>query len=144
MTERDRVDEAAAHSGRGDELERRAKDAFDRSAAALDAETRSRLTQARHRALEELPSASRRRRWQWVLAPAGALAAAAIVAVLVLGPSGSNNGVSDAGLQQAVALGDLELLLGDEDLEMYDEEIEFYAWLEEQPEFTPPAGDGVG
>jgi hypothetical protein len=46
---------------------------------------------------------------------------------------------------QAASLGDLELLLGAEDLEMLDEEIEFYAWLEQQPEFTPVEnGDGVG
>ena len=124
------------------ELERRAKEAFDRSTAELDAATRSRLTQARYRALEELPGAGKRRAWQWSL-PAGAVAAAALVAVLVLQP---NNPASDRGLREAGALADLDLLLGDEDIEMYDEEIEFYAWLEEQPEFTPPAatGDGVG
>ena len=73
--------------------------------------------------------------------PVGAVAAAALVAVLVLDP----NNARDPG-PQVTALADLEILLGEEDLEMYDEEIEFYAWLEEQPEFTPPAGtgDGVG
>ena len=147
MTERQRVDGTAADSNRDGDLERRAKEAFDRSAAALDASTRSRLTQARHRALEELPSAGKRRGWQWILVPAGGVAAAGLVAVLVLGPNDptSDAGTSDAGLQQAVALGDLDILLGDEDLAMYDEDIEFYAWLEEQPELTPPAaGDGVG
>ena len=74
--------------------------------------------------------------------PAGAVAAAALVAVLVLDP---NNPGARREPAQVAALADLEILLGEEDLEMYDEEIEFYAWLEEQPEFTPPAaGDGVG
>lgn len=121
------------------DFERRAKEAFDRSAAGLDAATRSRLTQARHRALAELPNAGARRRWRWSLVPAGAVAAAALVAVLMLQP---NDRVTDAGLRQFDSLADLEILLGEEDLEMLDEEIEFYAWLEEQPEFTPPAAAG--
>ena len=109
---------------------------FDDSVAALDAATRSRLTQARHRALEERPSR----------APRLALVARA-------GGNGGRDGArrlvrvwqsppaSDA--VQAAALGDLEILLGEEDLEMLDEELEFYGWLEEQPEFAN-AGDSVG
>jgi hypothetical protein len=121
------------------DVERRTKRIFDESVAGIDGATRSRLTQARHRALQELKPAGLRLRWQ--LYPVGALAAAAIAAFLLFG-----QGVKpDAGLQ-ADSLDDLEILLGDEDLEMLDEEIEFYAWLEEQPELTAPAatGDGVG
>jgi hypothetical protein len=138
----DRMGEKGGDPNLDGAFERRAKEAFDRSAAELDASTRSRLTQARHRALAELPKTGRRRGWQSWLVPAGAVAAAALVAVLVLDP---RHPASDGGPQVA-ALADLEILLGEEDLEMYDEEIEFYAWLEEQPEFTPPAatGDGVG
>ena len=41
---------------------------------------------------------------------------------------------------------DLEILLGKEDLAMLDDDIDFYSWLEDQPDFAPPAanGDGVG
>jgi hypothetical protein len=120
----------------GSELERRTKRAFDESVAGLDAATRSRLTQARHRALEELPQ--RRASWRSGLLPAGALAATALVAWLVV--------VQPPPPQQAVReapLADLEILLGEEDLEMLDEELEFYGWLEEQPEFSR-AGDSVG
>jgi hypothetical protein len=139
----ERIDEHARDTNPDGEFERRAKEGFDRSTAAIDAATRSRLTQARHRALEELPKARSRRRWQPWFVPAGAVAAAALVTVVMLRPE---NPATDAGLQAAVALDDLEILLGEEDLEMYDEEIEFYAWLEEQPEFAPAdaAGDGVG
>jgi hypothetical protein len=124
-------------------FERRAKEAFERSVQGLDAATRSRLTQARHRAIEELEGGGLRRGWRRSLLPAGALAAAALVAVLVLRPG---DPAGEPGIEQAAAVGDLEILLGDEDLEMYDEDIEFYAWLEEQPELAPPAaaGDGVG
>lgn len=120
------------------DLVRRAKEAFDRSAGDLDAATRSRLTQARHRALDELPKPGTRRGWQWSLLPASAVAAAAVV---MLQP-----GTKAPRLPPTATYADLEILLGEEDLQMYDEEIEFYAWLEEQPEFTPPAatGDGVG
>jgi hypothetical protein len=117
-------------------FEKRTKQTFDTSVAGLDAATRSRLNRARQHALEEL-AAPRRRGWQWTLAPAGALAAAAAVAWLVLSPQPP---VTDV---QVATLGDLEILLGEEDLEMLDEEIDFYGWLEEQPEFAN-AGDSVG
>ncbi len=117
------------------DFERRAKRAFDDSVAVLDAPTRSRLTQARYRALEER-APRRDRGWRSALVPAGAIAAAALVAWLVVWQSPPPS--EDV---HAAALGDLEILLGEEDLEMLDEELEFYGWLEEQPEF---ADDSVG
>jgi len=129
------------------DLERRAKRAFDDSVGAIDAATRSRLTQARYRALQEL-APGRRSGWLgWLrlpmrpLAPAGALAAVALAALLLMW---RGEPPPDARLDAAVA--DLDILLGDEDLEMLDEDLEFYAWLEEQPELNAPpaAGDGVG
>ncbi len=118
------------------ELERRTKRLFDDSVAALDAATRSRLTQARHRALEARSSS--RAGWRWSLVPAGAVAAMAVVAWFIAwqGPSASDS-------MQAASLNDLEILLGEEDIEMLDEELEFYGWLEEQPEFAA-AEDSVG
>jgi hypothetical protein len=120
----------------GSDFERRTKRAFDQSVAALDAATRSRLTQARHRALDGLPQ--RHMGWRSGLLPSGALAATALVAWLVV--------LQRPPPQEAVRaapLADLEILLGEEDLEMLDEELEFYGWLEEQPEFSR-AGDSVG
>ena len=110
-------------------LERRAKRAFDDSVAALDAETRSKLTQARYRALEE-QAATRDRGWRSSLVPAGTVAATALVAWLVVWTTPVTDPV------QTESLGDLEILLGEEDLEMLDEELEFYGWLEAQPEFA--------
>jgi hypothetical protein len=122
----------------GSAFERHTKRMFDDSVAALDGATRSRLTQARHRALAERgrkPSFVPR----FVLVPAGTLAVAALVAWLTLWqtpqPAATN--------LQATSLGDLEILLAEEDLEMLDEELEFYGWLEDQPEFAD-AVDGVG
>ena len=112
-------------------LRARAKRAFDDSVAALDAATRSRLTQARYRALEELTPARDAR--LALVAGAGRSGgrdgARRLVLVMWQQPA-----ATDA-VQQA-QLGDLEILLGEEDLEMLDEELDFYAWLEEQPEFA--------
>jgi hypothetical protein len=119
------------------DFERRTKLAFDDSVATLDAATRSRLTQARYRALEERKP-SRVGAWRWSLVPAGTLAATALVVWLTVGQAPPVNEAV-----QSTALGDLEILLGEEDLEMLDEELEFYGWLEEQPEFAG-AGDSVG
>ena len=119
-----------------DNFERRAKRVFDDSVAALDAATRSKLTQARYRALEQQEAAHD---WSWrsSLMPAGTVAATALVAFLVMWqPPQQNDAVKNA------PLSDLEILLGEEDLEMLDEELEFYGWLEAQPEFTN--ADSVG
>lgn len=128
------------------DLERRAKRAFDDSVGAIDAATRSKLTQARHRALQELEH-GRRSSWWLVpgikspLAPAGALAAVALAALLLVW-----RGEPPPMTAVVAPIADLDILLGDEDLEMLDEDLEFYAWLEQQPELSaPPAsGDGVG
>lgn len=118
------------------DFERRTKRLFDDSVAALDGATRSRLTQARHRALEER-KAARHTGWRWSLIPAGTLAATALIAWFTVW---QRPPVGDA--VQGAPLADLEILLGEEDLEMLDEELEFYGWLEEQPEFA--GDDSVG
>ncbi len=119
-------------------LERGTKQLFDASVAGLDAATRSRLTRARHRALEELAPTTARG-WRWSLVPAGGVAVAAVMAWLFVGQPAPP---SDAGMTTA-SLGDLELLLDETDPEMLNEELEFYGWLEEQPEFAA-GGDSVG
>ena len=120
-------------------FERQTKRVFDESVAGLDAATRSRLTQARYRALEERKPTTRSPGWSFTLVPAGTLAATALLAWFLVGqpPPGP-----DVGLQVA-SVDDLEILLAEEPLEMLGEDLEFYGWLEEQPEFAN-AGDGVG
>jgi hypothetical protein len=118
-------------------FERRTKRVFDESVAALDAATRSRLTQARYTALGERRAPARDRGWRWSLLPGGVAAATALGAWLVVSQAPS----PPEAVQQA-SLGDLEILLGEEDLEML-EELEFYGWLGEQPEFAD-VSDSVG
>jgi negative regulator of sigma E activity len=92
------------------------------SADSLDAQTRSRLNQARQQALEEL---SPRPLWQRRPALAGAAAAVAMVALLMWQPI--VNGPEPAA-PLALDAPDLELLMTDESLDML-EDLEFYTWL---------------
>jgi hypothetical protein len=123
------------------DFERSAKQAFDASCRELDGATRARLVQARERALDAAGRPKLGLGWSWSLAPGGALAAAALVALLLVA---HRDRPTDLASQQ-LAPGDLEILLGQEDLAMLDDDIEFYSWLEDQPEITLGAnGDGVG
>jgi hypothetical protein len=123
------------------EFERSAQRAFAASVRELDAATRVRLVAARERALEKTGGVRSSLGWSWSLAPSGALAAAALVAVLLVAHHPRS---TEPGPPQFA--GDLEILLGQEDLAMLDDDIDFYSWLEDQPELAAPAanGDGVG
>lgn len=111
---------------REEKLVSQARAAHEESIDRLDAATRSRLTQARHAALAELERPSFRP-GAWL--PAGALAAAAVLAIaLWTRPSGVDS-VPSPGLVAGVAAeDDLELLAGSDDLDMLTEDVEFYAW----------------
>ena len=102
-----------------DELLENIRAELDTSAEAVDAATRSKITQARHRALEVQTEPVRVNK----LAPLGAaLAVCVLVALVSLAP--------DPGLEPGPGLSELELLSNVEDLELL-EELEFYEWLDE-------------
>jgi ferric-dicitrate binding protein FerR (iron transport regulator) len=109
-----------------DDLENKARALFEASVERLDARTRSKLTQARNRALDEVRKGAARRRWIW--APAGGLALAAIVAVVMW----SGGGLRSGGETDALALEDIDIVADSENLEML-EDVEFYTWLEDAP-----------
>jgi len=123
-------------------LEERTKLLFDGSVSSLDPQTRSKLTQARYRALEELEgSAPAGWRPRWI--PAGVLAAGVLVLVMLWqGQPAVSPGTPAF---DVAALSDLEIILGDGDLGLL-QELEFYAWLDEQAEIVTPesAEGGVG
>jgi hypothetical protein len=104
-------------------FERRASQLLRESADSLDAATRSKLTRARHAALENI---SARPAWLdlRVLAPGGAVAAAAVVAMLlwtsvVHRPTGDTGG----------ALDDIELLADADAYEISQEsDLDFIEW----------------
>ena len=100
------------------DFQKRAQALFEDSVERLDAGTRSKLTQARNRALDEVKQGATRR-WMW--APAGGFAVAAVIAVgVVLWPGRAP--------QPEAAIDDLEIAADSGLLQ----DVEFYAWLDEQ------------
>ncbi|HEY7638504.1 MAG TPA: hypothetical protein VH814_02180 [Steroidobacteraceae bacterium] len=104
------------------ELERKARTLFENSVEQLDARTRSKLTQARNRALDEVKKGAGQRRWIW--APIGGAALAAVAAVVVV--SGGLRSGTETG---ALALEDIDIVADSENLDML-EDVEFYQWLD--------------
>jgi len=132
------ADDAAESAGLA-ALERRAAGLLQDSAEGLDARLRSRLNQARQAALASLPQHSRLnlawRRW----VPAGAVAAVALLALMLV----NQPGVSPPGAGAAPALvaagnlDDLEILTDKDAMEMSDmPDYDFYEWADSEAEGT--------
>lgn len=114
------------------EFEQKARELFDREVAGLDGATRSKLNQARQRALAELD----RPAWSLVRLPVPQAALGAVAVAVVSGLLFMRSGVSPVEPTPDFATAsDIEILLAEDDMEFL-EELEFYAWLEEQPEFA--------
>ena len=116
-------------------FERRARELLLESVDHLDAATRSRLTQARHAAL----AARSRTLAKWldlrVLAPSGAVAAVALVAVLLWGGP-AHHPVNDSSGE----MDDLELLTDSDGYELSQEpDLDFIEWAAAMGE-TDPVG----
>src|SRR5262245_14775510 len=102
------------------DFEKKTRELLDESAARLDGRTLSRLTQARHAALDQLQQPLRRR-WNLFL-PAGAAAAAAVLAVVMWsrGPQA---------IDSANPVDDMDILADSDAPDFADgEELEFYEW----------------
>jgi len=109
----------------------RAKALFDESVDGLDGETRSRLNRGRQKALAE--AATGGFRWMpW--APAGGLAAAAVIAVVIFT---GNPQFAELAVPEVAT--DMEILLTEDSLEMI-EDLEFYSWID----FDAEASDNEG
>jgi hypothetical protein len=107
------------------EFEKRTRELLEESTSRLDGRTQSRLTQARHAALERL---ERPARFGWrTLVPAGAAAAVALLAVLLWRPDAPSVPMA-AHVESPVE--DLELLTDAEapDFAEAGEDLEFYEW----------------
>ncbi len=100
----------------------RVKDGLDRSCAALDGATQSRLNAMRHAALAQ----GQRKRRGLQLLPFGGLVTACVLVLAVL-LQGQLQPWS-ATLPDTAPVEDLDLLTATEELDFY-EEYEFYQWL---------------
>ena len=107
------------------DFEKRARELLQDSATRLDGRTQSRLTQARHAALERL---ERPARFGWrTLLPAGAAAAMVLLALMLWRPGTEN---LPATAQNGSPIEDLEFLTDAEAPDFVDdvEDLEFYEW----------------
>jgi hypothetical protein len=104
-----------------DRLIENIRQVLDHSLDDLDAATQSRLTQARHLAIDR-QQGRKFRGWYWGSIPAAGLL---LLALVLNWPS--------VPTQPDVApeLAELSILTAAEPLEFYQEEIEFYEWLSE-------------
>jgi len=123
------------------EIAERAQQLFTDGIQRVDGSTRSKLAQARARAVEA--AGTRSRRWlptPSALVPVGGIAAAALAVAMIW----QSPATPPASIETAV-LSDLDLLLDDEDLNLL-EDLDFYAWLLAQPELLEgdAAVDGSG
>ncbi|MEZ5500925.1 MAG: DUF3619 family protein [Steroidobacteraceae bacterium] len=106
------------------EFEKQVGKMLRESAEHLDARTRSRLTQARYAALAELQRP--KRLWLQRFAPAGAFAAAAVLAVLIWSTRTVDHSAAPAATP---VLADMELLGDAETFDLLAEsDPEFYEW----------------
>ncbi len=103
------------------DFEKRTRELLDESANRLDGRTQSRLTQARHAALEQSQRPARAR-WSLFL-PAGAAAAAAVLAVFMW--VGRPNVISEP-----AAVDDIDMIADADASAIVEsgEDLEFYEW----------------
>jgi negative regulator of sigma E activity len=108
------------------DFEKRTREVLEESATRLDGRTRSRLTQARHAALSRLEKPARQ--WWRSYVPAGAAAAAAVLAVMIYVRPGTS--VEPRVVASASPVEDMEIL-ADADAPLFTEDsddVEFYEW----------------
>lgn len=101
------------------DFENRARATLEASVAHLDARVRSRLTQARHAALDELGRRAPRHLWWRTLAPAAALGVAAVVATVLWSQrAGGPPSVAALPLTPTISVTaeELDLVLGEDPL----------------------------
>jgi hypothetical protein len=109
------------------EVEQRARELFDASVAALDAETRSKLNRARHEAVAAAETGRRSRVRAWL--PIAALASTVLVAVLLTRMPGTGEEPATAA-RAGDALDPIEVLAAGEDLDLVQGDVGFYEWLD--------------
>lgn len=115
------------HHNQPNDFEARTRAMFDASVERLDGRTRSKLTQARHAAVEELRQ-QRGRPWRRAWVPLSGVTAAAVLAIwMTVGPLGRDTGSE----VPEVSLDEFELVAESPSIDLL-EDVEFYAWIAQQ------------
>jgi cytochrome c-type biogenesis protein CcmH/NrfG len=109
------------------DFERNARAVLEESVARIDARTRSRLNQARQLAVESVGTRQRPRWRTFALMPAGAVAAALVLAVMLWHPEPTTVRESPAAVE------DMDLLADADGLDMVEGwDGPFYEWAADQ------------
>ena len=125
---------------RSAQFEQRAQALLRESAELLDGQTRSRLTQARHAALDAIgnPAVQQRQRfWRWLAPVSGIAATAALAIIIAVHPVRRDDRVA-----AGAAVDELEIVTAEDSLEFY-RDIEFYTWLDTVLEQDPAEEAGA-
>jgi hypothetical protein len=113
-------------------FEARSRELFKETVDGLDARTRSRLTRARHLALQAATSStgqSRARVWLPFAA-----AACALVLAVALWMGAPHRALSPASAEHPTALEDLDIVASNDELELFDDDVDFYRWVDAAPD----------
>jgi hypothetical protein len=125
---------------RNSQFEKSSEALLGESVTRVSGRVRSRLNQARHAALAEIETARPRPFWRMpaVLGPAGGVAAAAVVAVLLMYRGGEHGLAGSVGGQAGYE--DIELLSDKDGLDLLENyDGSFYEWAASQDD----EGDGA-
>ncbi len=127
------------------EFERRTQSVLEESMARLDGRVRSRLNQARHAALEAHAARARSPLARWfgnrsVFAPAGAVAAIAVLSVVLwTGRPAGETPLAVLNGDGSAAIEDLDLLADNDALAIASEaDVEFYEWALAEADAVDP------
>jgi hypothetical protein len=111
------------------DFEQRSRELLQQSAEQLDGATRSRLTQARHAALDAIKQRQRKGMgWYWLLPATGAAVAAAAV-LFVQQPSPEQVAITAPTSSPIAAIDAMDIVTAEDSLEFY-RDVDFYAWLD--------------
>ena len=107
-------------------FEARTREVLGESAGRLDGRRQSRLTQARHAALDQLDKPARSAWRTWL--PAGAATAAAALAVMIWAPGINTSTPITGGVTASAAFEDIDLLVDAPEFVADADDMDFYEW----------------
>ncbi len=107
-------------------FESRTREVLGGSVQRLDGRQLSRLTQARHAALDALDKPARSPWRTWI--PAGAATAAAVLAVVIWAPGVNTNAPMTASGSTGAAFEDIDLLVDAPEFVADADDLDFYEW----------------
>jgi hypothetical protein len=111
------------------DFEQRSRELLQQSAEQLDGTTRSRLTQARHAALDAIKQRQRKGMGGYWLLPATGVAAAVVAVLFVQQPAPEQVAITTPTSSPLAVIDAMDIVTAEDSLEFY-RDVDFYAWLD--------------